>query len=159
MNDQRLDLTNLQMVLDGETDIFIRRDFSHPPARVWQGWTEPDVFRQWLSTADNPMTRCDMDLRPGGAFHWAWAKADGTSFYFDGTYQAVRAPHHLAHTEHFSGDPGYEVAVTTDLAAHGAGTRMTVLMRYADAKARAAAIAAGFTDGFDDVYAKLDAIL
>jgi hypothetical protein len=25
------DLTKLQMVLDGETDIVIRRDFSHPP--------------------------------------------------------------------------------------------------------------------------------
>jgi uncharacterized protein YndB with AHSA1/START domain len=159
MNDLSHDPTKLQMVLDGETDIVIRRDFSHPPARVWQGWTEPDVFKRWLSSPDNPMTRCDMDVRPGGAFHWAWANADGSSFYFHGTYQAVRPPYHLAHTEHFSGDPTYEAKITTDLAAHGSGTRMTVVMRYADAKARASAIAAGFTDGFDDVYSKLEAVL
>lgn len=159
MNDLTHDLTKLQMVLDGETDIIIRRDFSHPPARVWRGWTEPDLFRQWLSSADNPMTRCDMDVRPGGAFHWAWANADGNSFYFDGTYQAVDAPLHLAHTEHFSRDPAYKVTITTDLAAQGGGTRMKMVMRYADAKARAAAIAAGFTDGLDEVYTRLEAML
>lgn len=29
-----LDLNQLQVALDGETDIIVRRDFSHPPARV-----------------------------------------------------------------------------------------------------------------------------
>ena len=159
MNDLSLNQNALQMVLDGETDIIIRRSFSHPPARVWRGWTDPDLFRQWLSSADNPMTRCDMDVRPGGAFHWEWCHADSTSFYFDGTYQEVEAPHHLVHTEHFSGDPSYRAVITTDLAALGDGTRMTVVMRYADADARAAAITGGFTDGMDVVYARLEAVL
>lgn len=159
MNDLTLKLPAFQMVLDGETDIIIRRDFSHPPARVWRGWTEPDLFRQWVAGADNPMPRCDMDVRPGGAFHWAFAHADGTSFYFYGIYQAVQAPTHLAHTQHFSADPTYSAALTTDLVARGDGTRMTVVMRYADADARTAAIAGGFTDGMDEVYARLEAVL
>ena len=45
-----LDLTKLQLVLDGETDIIIRRDFTHPPARVWRALTEPALIRQWMSS-------------------------------------------------------------------------------------------------------------
>jgi uncharacterized protein YndB with AHSA1/START domain len=61
------DLTKLQLVLDGETDVVIRRDFTHPPARVWRALTEPALIRQWMAARDT-MTRCEMDLRPGGRF-------------------------------------------------------------------------------------------
>jgi hypothetical protein len=49
--------------------------------------------------------------------------------------------------------------ITTDLVAHGAGTRMTMVMRYADAEARAAAIETGFVDGIDEVYGRLEALM
>jgi len=62
-----LDLTELQVALEGETDIVVRRDFTHPPARVWRALTEPALIRQWMASQDD-MTRCEMDLRPGGAF-------------------------------------------------------------------------------------------
>jgi uncharacterized protein YndB with AHSA1/START domain len=65
-----LNLTQLQTVLDGETDIIIRRDFTHPPARVWRGLTEPQLIRQWMAVQDFPMTRCEIDPRPGGSFHY-----------------------------------------------------------------------------------------
>jgi hypothetical protein len=35
---------------------------------------------------------------------------------------------------------------------------MTMVMRYANAEARAAAIKAGFTDGMDEVYGRLEAL-
>lgn len=59
----------------------------------------------------------------------------------------------------FNGDTTSGPTITTDLAAHGAGTRMTIVMRYANAEARAAAIEFGMTDGFDDVYDRLDALI
>jgi hypothetical protein len=34
-----------------------------------------------------------------------------------------------------------------------------MVMRYANAEARAAAIANGFTDGLDEVYGRLEALL
>jgi uncharacterized protein YndB with AHSA1/START domain len=144
------DMSKLQLVLDGETDIIIRRDFSHPPARVWRALTEPALIQQWLGA----MKRCEMDPRPGGTFHYEWEE-----FFFSGPILAVDAPHHMTHVEHFSGDASYQVEITTDLAARGAGTRMTMVMRYANPEARAAAIANGFTDSLDEVYGKLEALL
>ena len=144
-----VDLTKLQLVLNGETDIIIRRDFTHPPARVWRALTEPALIQQWLGE----MKRCEMDPRPGGAFHFEWEE-----FFFSGLILAVDAPHHMTHVEHFSGDVSYHVEITTDLAARGTGTRMTMVMRYANTEARAAAIANGFTDSLDEVYGKLEAL-
>lgn len=145
-----LDLTKLQLTLDGETDIIIRRDFTHPPARVWRALTEPALIPLWLGE----MKRCEMDLRPGGAFRYEWEE-----FFFSGPILAVDAPHHMTHVEYFNGDTASGATVITDLAARGTGTRMTQVMRYANAEARAAAIAFGFTDGLDEVYGKLEAML
>ena len=144
-----LDLTKPQLVLDGETDIIIRRDFTHPPARVWRALTEPALIQQWLGR----MKRCEMDPRPAGAFHFEWEE-----FFFSGPILAVDAPHHMTHVEHFSGDASYHVEIMTDLAARGTGTRMTMVMRYANHEARAAALANGFTDSLDEVYGKLEAL-
>lgn len=145
-----LDPAKLQLVLDGETDIIIRRDFAHPPARVWRALTEPALIQQWLGA----MKRCEMDPRAGGAFHYEWEE-----FFFSGPILAADAPHHMTHVEHFSGDASYHVEITTDLVARGTGTRMVMVMRYANAEARAAAISNGFTDSLDEVYGKLEALL
>jgi uncharacterized protein YndB with AHSA1/START domain len=153
-----LDLTQLQTVLDGDTDIICRRDFSHPPAKVWRALTEPALIRQWMAVDGHPMTRCEIDPRPDGSFHYEWAGPDGASFFFSGPILAVTAPTHMTHVEHFNGDPSMAARITTDLVEHGSGTRMTMVMRYDSAETRAAAIATGMTDGMDQVYGKLDAL-
>lgn len=147
-----LDLTQLQLVLGGDTDVIVRRDFTHSPARVWRALTEPALIRQWMSSRDD-MTRCEMDLRPGGSFHYEWPE-----FFFSGPILEVDAPRRMVHVEHFNGDTSSGPTITTDLAAHGTGTRMTMVMRYADAEARTAAIEAGFTDSFDEVLGRLEAL-
>jgi uncharacterized protein YndB with AHSA1/START domain len=35
--------------LDSDTDVVIRRRFSHSPAMVWRALTEPLLIRKWLS--------------------------------------------------------------------------------------------------------------
>jgi uncharacterized protein YndB with AHSA1/START domain len=153
-----LDLTQLQTVLDGDTDIVLRRSFAHPPAKVWRALTEPAIIRQWMAVQDHPMTRCEFEPRAGGSFHFEWAGQDGSSFFFCGPILDVREPHHITHIEYFNGDPAMSARITTDLAPNGTGTRMTMVMRYENAEARAAAVATGMTDGMEEVYAKLDSL-
>ena len=68
-------------------------------------------------------------------------------------------PHRMVHVEHFNGDTTHGPTVTTTLTPEGDGTRMTVLMRYSDAAARAAAIEQGFTDGIDRVYGRIEELI
>jgi uncharacterized protein YndB with AHSA1/START domain len=153
-----LDLSRMQTVLDGDTDVIVRRDFSHPPAKVWRALTEPQLIRQWMAPDNHPMTRCEIDPRVGGTFHYEWTGPDGSSFFFSGPVLEVNAPHHMRHIEYFNGDPAMGATITTDLVAQGSGTRMTMVMRYETAEARAAAIATGMTDGMAEVYSKLEAL-
>ena len=142
--------TATQLALDGDTDLVIRRRFSHPPAQVWRALTEPALIRQWLSP---DLTDCRMDARPGGSFRYDWPE-----FFFSGPVLDARAPHHMVLVEHFNGDTSHGPTVTTTLAPDGSGTRMTVVMRYSDAQARATAMEQGFTDGIDQVYGQIEQV-
>ena len=141
-------MTEAQLVLDGDTDVVIRRSFSHPPARVWRALTEPALIRQWLSP---DLTDCQIDARPGGSFRYDWPQ-----FFFSGPILEAEAPHRMVHVEHFNGDTTQGPTVTTTLTPEGTGTRMTVVMRYRDANARARAIEQGFTDGITEVYGRIE---
>jgi uncharacterized protein YndB with AHSA1/START domain len=143
-------MTEAQLALDGDTDVVVRRSFSHPPEKVWRALTDPALIRQWLSP-DGSLTRCEMDARPGGAFRHEWPE-----FFFSGPVLEARAPNHLVLVEHFNGDTTQGPTVTTTLTPEGTGTRMTVVMRYRDATARAAAIEQGFTDGITEVYGRIE---
>lgn len=138
----------MQAQLDGDTDIVIRRHFSHPPEKVWPALTEPALIRQWLSP---DLTECRMDARPGGSFRFDWPE-----FFFSGPVLEADPPHRMVHVEHFNGDTSQGPTVTTTLAPDGPGTRMTVVMRYSDSRARATAIEQGFTDGIADVYGRIE---
>ena len=136
------------LFLDGATDVVIRRRFSHPPEKVWRALTEPALIRQWLSP---DLTDCRMDARPGGSFLYAFPE-----FLFTGPVLEADPPNRLVHVEFFNGDTTQGPTVTTTLASDGTGTRLTVVMRYRDAEARATAIEHGFTDGIDAVYGQID---
>ena len=142
---------DLTVALDAETDILVTRDFPYAPARVWRALTEPALIRQWLGP---DMLRCEMDARPGGAFLYQWP-----AFTFSGPVLSAEAPHHMTHVEHFNHNPTPGPTVTTTLTPHGDGTRLTVLMRYANAEARAKAVTEGFTDGLEEVYGRMEGVL
>lgn len=139
-----------QAVLAGDTDIVIRRNFSHPPEKVWRALTVPALIRQWLAP---DITDCRMDARAGGSFRYDWPE-----FFFSGPILEACPPNRMVHVEHFNGDTTQGPTVTTTLAADGSGTRMTVVMRYRDAAARATAIEQGFTDGIAEVYARIEGL-
>ena len=56
--------TATQLALDGDTDLVIRRRFSHPPAQVWRALTEPALIRGEHEIA---RLRQRPDLVPPGA--------------------------------------------------------------------------------------------
>lgn len=143
-------MTDAQLILDGDTDVVIRRRFSHPPAKVWRALTEPALIRHWLSP---DLTEARIDARPGGSFRYDWPQ-----FFFSGPILEADPPHRMVHVEHFNGDTTDGPTVTTTLVPDESGTRMTVVMRYRDAAARATAIEQGFTDGIADVYARIEGL-
>jgi uncharacterized protein YndB with AHSA1/START domain len=144
--------------LTGATDITFTRSFAASAPLLWQALTDPKLIPQWLWAREAPMTTCEVDFREGGAFRWVWRLKSGTDMAVSGIYKEITAPVRLVHTEIFDQDwTGGETLVTTELAEIAPQvTRMVMVVRYADAAARAGALQTAMTEGMEEGYARLD---
>jgi uncharacterized protein YndB with AHSA1/START domain len=152
-------IDKVQVQLQGDTDVIVKRDFKAPPGHVWRALTTPDLMKQWMLAHDWQMTVCEIDLREGGSFEWRWTGPDGSSMGFSGPYLKVEPHRRIVHREMFNGDPSSGCDVTTIFEAVPHGTRLTITISYASAEAREAALATGMTDGMEVTYRNLDGLL
>jgi len=142
------------------TTAVVTRHFAAAPARVFAAHTDPALVRQWLTGPDGwVMTRCDIDLRPGGHFRYDWQAADGSfGFHLTADVIEVEAPHRILHVERmFLPDQTPDNTVETLFQADGTGTRMVMTMRVDSAETMEAMLATGMTDGMELSYARLEA--
>lgn len=151
----------LHLALTGDTDITFTRSFAASPALLWRAITDPAIVPRWLWAQDWPMVDCRMDVTEGGSFRWVWRTAPDRLMGVSGRFLTVEPPHRLVHTELFDEDwTGGETTVTqtlTEIAPQT--TRLVMVVRYSSDSARAAAAASGMTEGMEEGYAKLDALL
>jgi len=156
-----------QVTLPSDREVKVGRSFRAPRALVYRAYTEPEIVRRWLLGPPGwSMPVCEMDVRVGGRYRWRWrSDENGSEFGFSGTFREVQAPSRLVHTEVYDagtvGDnyPGNEAIVTVTFTEEGGTTTMTTLVDFGSKHARDAAIATGMTDGMEQSYQLLDAML
>lgn len=156
-----------QVTLPSDREVRVTRQFNAPRQLVYDAHTKPDLIRKWMVGYPGwDMPVCDMDVRPGGKYRWAWKnQEDGKQFGFFGVFTEVDAPAHLAHDQYYdpgdigdwgsmpAGDP---CAVSLELSEHNGVTTLVCTMKYASKDARDGAVATGMTDGMEFSYARLD---
>ncbi len=70
----------------------LQHTFAAPQKRVFQAWTEPDVFQRWFRPSGGQTVSAEMDVRVGGTFRLSMQPAQGETFFITGKYLEV-APH------------------------------------------------------------------
>jgi uncharacterized protein YndB with AHSA1/START domain len=147
----------------GDRDVVMTREFSAPRERVWDAMSKPEYLRRWLLGPPGwSMTVCENDVKPGGAFRWAWSGPDGAEIAMLGVYREVSAPDKMVRTERF--DIGCEPQSgeqlgTMELTDIGSGrTKLTLTVVYPSKEARDAAVASGMASGPAAGYTILDGI-
>jgi uncharacterized protein YndB with AHSA1/START domain len=101
------------------------------------------------------MPVCEIDLRPGGGWHFVWRKSDGKEMAMSGGYQEVIPPERLVSTEKW-GPEWPETVNTLVLAEKNGKTTMTQTVRYPSKDARDAALRTGMKSGSEQSYNRLD---
>ena len=161
-----------QMTIDtpGDRDIVVTRTFDASRQQVWDAFTKPELVKRWLLGPPGwSMPVCEIDLKPGGKYHYGWASDDGKkpSFGIVGVFQEVHAPERIVHTERFEMGPqqpaaddschpqGGEVIATTVFTEQGGKTTMTLTMRYPSAEVRQQALKSGMEHGMAASYDRL----
>ena len=151
----------LDITAQGECEIVIKRMFEAPPQLVFEAHTVPALLKRWLTGPEGwSLSRCEVDLRVGGAFRYEWSHADGRAIGMGGTYREVEPPLRLVATELFDEDwTGGETINSLTFEAVGEHCRLTTIVRYASAAARDGALRSNMEAGMAVSYVKLDAML
>jgi uncharacterized protein YndB with AHSA1/START domain len=86
---------NTEVVIDREThSIVLTRTLSASRAQAFDAWTRPEQVTCWWDPAGRPLSKCEIDLRPGGAFRFVVEQASG-AHQFAGIYREITPPDRL----------------------------------------------------------------
>lgn len=146
-----------------ETDgaeMVITRTFPAPADLVFEAMTTPEHIRRWWGAGHGEMTVCEVDLREGGAWHFAQrASSSGEEVSFSGHYRTIDRPGHLVHTERFDNiDSPYSVIDTTYTESDGA-THMRAVITYDSPETVQAVLDSGMESGMQASYDAIDDVL
>src|SRR6185503_19881182 len=78
---------SLQITTPSDAEIRITRSFDAPRMMVWNAYTRPELFKRWLGQMPGwSWAVCEMDVRKGGRYRWAWRGPDGAELALGGEY-------------------------------------------------------------------------
>lgn len=141
--------------MPSEREIVMTREVDAPRELVFDAWTNPEHVRQWmLGPSGWTMPVCEIDLRPGGAWHFVWRRADATEMEMRGEYREVTPPERLVSTESWGGD-WPETINTVTLSEENGKTTITQTVLYPSQEARDAALETGMKDGVSQSFDRL----
>jgi uncharacterized protein YndB with AHSA1/START domain len=138
-----------------DREIVMTRVFDAPRTLVWEAWTNPEHVPHWLLGPEGwTMPVCEIDLRPGGAWHFVWRRSDGSEMEMRGLYREITPPEGLVSTESWGGD-WPETLNTLVLSEDGGKTTITQTVLYPSTEARDAALQTGMKDGASESFDRL----
>lgn len=84
----------------------ISRVFDAPRDLVWKAFTESDRLAQWWGPKGFTMRVCNVDLRPGGLFHYAMEAPGGGEMLGKFVYREIVPPERIVFVNSFSDAAG-----------------------------------------------------
>jgi len=149
------DAGTLKVTTPSDREIVMTRIFDAPRGLVFDAWTNPEHLPRWMLGPEGwTMPVCEIDLRPGGAWHFVWRRADGTEMEMRGVYQEITPPERLVSTESWGGD-WPETLITLTLSEDHGKTTLTQSILYPSQEARDAALKTGMADGVSMSFDRL----
>lgn len=145
---------------DPKLDLVLERDIDVPVEMVWEVWTTPDHLKHWFCPRPWSVTKCEIDLRPGGIFSSTMRSPEGQEFPNLGCYLEVVPMQRLVFTDTLL--PGYRPSpnpfftAVLELKPNGTGgTRYTATAIHGNEETRKKHEEMGFHDGWGTVVTQM----
>jgi len=101
------------------------------------------------------MPVCEMDVRPGGAWHVVHRDADGDEHGFHGEFREVVPPERLSRTFEYEGMPGHVSLETLTLTEHNGKTTLTMRSLFDSKEDRDGMLESGMEGGANESMERL----
>jgi uncharacterized protein YndB with AHSA1/START domain len=146
----------------GKQEIVITREFDAPRELVFQAFTDPKLYTQWLGPRGLTMTLKKFEPRNGGSWRYVQKDKDGNEYAFHGVFHEVLEVSRIIDTFEFEGLPenghvSLETAKFEELP--GNKTRLTVQSVFQSVADRDGMIHAGMEEGVKESHERLDELL
>lgn len=86
--------------------LIIRRVLNAPQELVFQTMTEPQHLARWWGPAGTKLELLNVDIQPGGTFHYCMHSPDGGKMYGLFMYLEIESPRRLVFTNSFADEAG-----------------------------------------------------
>jgi uncharacterized protein YndB with AHSA1/START domain len=146
----------------GKQELLITREFDAPRELVFQAFTDPALYVQWLGPRRLTMMLETFEPRSGGRWRYIHRDQSGNEFGFHGVYHEVLAPERIIDTFEFEGLPeaGHVCLETLTLEALPEGrTRLTAQSVFQSVTDRDGALQSGMEEGLNDSHERLAELL
>jgi uncharacterized protein YndB with AHSA1/START domain len=138
-----------------DREIVMTRVFDAPRRLIWEAWTNPEHPPHWMLGPEGwTMPVCEIDLRPGGTWHFVWHHANGDDMEMRGVYREITPPERLVYTESWGGD-WPESLNTLTLTEEDGKTTVTQRLLYPSKEARDRALNSGMKEGVEPTFNRL----
>jgi uncharacterized protein YndB with AHSA1/START domain len=152
---------SLEITTPSDEEIRITRSFDAPRTMVWDAYTRPELVKRWLGAMPGwSWAECEMDVREGGSYRWAWRGPEGAEMGLGGVYRQVVPAERLVTTERYDQAwyEGEAVGTVVFTEARGRTTLVTTL-RYSSKQVRDSVLQSPMAIGMEMTFAALDDLL
>ncbi len=118
-----------------DREILLTRTFAAPRQTVFDALTQADQLVRWMKATNMSLVACEVDLRAGGSFRYAFQRPSGSRIEVRGSYQTIDAPRRFVYRESYDFSP-LKVLVTTALDQAGSGTVFKQTLAYSSRRER-----------------------
>lgn len=147
--------SGLTLTTPSEREIVMTRAFDASRRLVFEAYTKPEHLPHWMLGPDGwTMNVCEIDLRPGGAWHFGWRHANGDQMEMRGLYREIKPPERLVSTENWGGD-WPETVNTVSFSEENGKTTLTCSILYPSKEARDSVLKTGMKEGVALSYNRL----
>ncbi len=145
----------------GDTEIRTERIFDAPPELIFECYSDPDLFSQWVGPEGLEMVVEEYDFQVGGNWRYLQRDPEGNEYVFFGEFRKIDPPNRLKQTFNFIMEPQPPAAIDEmDLIPiEGGQTRVVTVTTFEAKEYRDGMLQSGMEQGMDEGYAKLDRLL
>lgn len=143
----------------------ITRAFQAPKSLVYDAFTKPEQLVKWWGPKGFTTTVKQMDVRPGGIWHYCMTSPEWGEAWGIATYQEVTPPDRLVYSDAFSDaegttNPDLPVSNTVATFTEDSGrTIVTFVTEYATEEDLQKVLEMGVIEGVSSQFERLDELL
>lgn len=116
-----------------DKELLINRVFQAPRELVYKTWTDAEHLPKWWGPQGFTITTHEIDVRPGGVWHYTMHGPDGTDYDNKIVYIEVINSERLAYSHGGDGEDD-QFQVTADFSEQGNKTEVTMRMIFKSAE-------------------------